>query len=120
MAKRPAAQSPRSQSPQAIAFSKARALADASAVGNLEQSPLDNDHDEYHQHQEHIRRELARLLQEHGAGGLFDAEELEARIADPQLRAELSGDLYGLLTHYAEAGYFYGLAIGLRLGSGWR
>jgi hypothetical protein len=55
-----------------------------------------------------VRARLERAYRADGATGLYSVDELPSAVHE---------DAVGLTTHFAEAGYLYGLALGQCVGS---
>jgi hypothetical protein len=100
--------------PEQIVFQKALALAAQSAVARLELAPLDLGHhnDQFLEHMGDVARQLGKELRASGATGSFTVDDLDLRSEEADAR------VVSLARHCGDAGYLYGLAVGVTLARG--
>lgn len=100
-----------------VAFKKAVSVAARSSVAALESGALvldaDPTEDDFWNNLRSVRQALVKGYHDEGAPIDVDAEALNQKLPEA-LRDELAAQL----SHREEAGYLYGLALGLMLGRG--
>jgi len=95
---------------ESVAFQRAMALARHSAVARLSEAALDlGNNDEYSGHLDTVRKLLEKEQRANGATGSYEPDEFPEEIQD---------EVLSVATHFAAAGYLYGLALGLALATG--
>jgi hypothetical protein len=98
-----------------VAFELAVTLAAKNGVLQLEAAPLDTHTDAYYEDLEEVRAVLKRAYVKRGAEASRDRDALLAQIADRDVEIEVSNAFGEVTADAQEAGYVYGLAVGLMM-----
>lgn len=115
--RRPSTNKTLQKSAQRVAFELATTLAKKSEVLRMEIAPLDMHEGLYYEHLESIRGTLQQAHADRGATATKDVEELLVHVADPDTRLDVANAMTTVMSDAQDAGYLYGLALGLILAS---
>lgn len=112
---RPTSNTTPSKSPERLAFEHAVELAPRSGILQLEVAPLDTDDDGHYARLEAVSAVLQRAHEKRGADPSPNEEALLEGVADRSLHVQLSDAFIDVRTKAYDAGYLYGLAVGLMI-----